>query len=103
MLGVVELDHQHREWAVVADGAVRLLTDKCVDELRVPDPRHRVDHPIKRARGAVALAVATAWAVLRSLGDFRVAVPAGDHWRILVRGMGGQGEFFQAPAGEEPS
>ena len=83
VLGVVQLDRQHRQRPVVADGAIGLLADQGVDELRVPDPGHRVDHPEKGARGPVGLAVAAARAVLRGLRHLGAAIPAGRHGRQL--------------------
>src|SRR5712691_4422423 len=79
VLGVIELDDQDRERAVVADGPVGLLADQCVDELGVPDPGHGVDHPEQGARGSVRLAVAATRAVLGPVGQLRVAVPTGAH------------------------
>ena len=79
VLCVVELDQKNRERPVVAHGAVGLLADQRVDELRVPDPGRRVDDPKQRTGGPVGLAVAAAGAILRGLRNLRAAVPAGSH------------------------
>src|SRR5579859_5003661 len=83
MLGVVQLDHQHRKRAMVADGAVCLLSDQGLGELLVPDAGHRVDDAEQRARRRVRLAVPAHVAVLLLLADLRAAVPAGLHWAAL--------------------
>src|SRR4029077_19422631 len=105
---MVELNHQDRERPVVADCPVGLLAHEGVDELGVPDSRHRIDDPVERARGLVSLAVPAIWAVLGSLRQLRIAVPAGAHGGILQTGsrisvMTDQGELFEVPAVAEPN
>src|SRR5256885_13201683 len=83
VLGVVELDHQQRKRAVVADGAVRLLADQRLGELLVPDSGHRVDDAEERTGRRVRRAVPADMAVLLLLADVRAAVPADLHWAAL--------------------
>ena len=75
VLGVIELDHENRERAVVAHGAVGLLADQRLGELLVPDPGDRVDDPEQGAGSLVRLAVPANVAVLRAEGHVRAAVP----------------------------
>src|SRR5260370_180571 len=104
---VVQLYDQEGERPVVADRPVGLLADQGIDELGVPDPGHGIDDPIEGARGLVGLALAAIWAVLGSLRQLRIAVPAGAHGGILQTGarisvITDQGELFEVPAVAEP-
>src|SRR5260370_35915536 len=104
---MVQLDDEERERPVVADRPVGLLAAPGIDELGVPVPGDGIDDPIPGARGLVGLAVPAIWAVLGSLRQLRIAVPAGAHGGILQTGsrisvMTDQGEFFEVPAVAEP-
>ena len=118
VLGVIELDHENGERPVVADGAVGLLADQRVDELRVPDPGDRVDHPEQGLEVWSVWLWPQRWAVLRGrgarselqyqhvvMGGIRTDGPqdsiSADHrLRITIRDRcGDQGELFPSAAG----
>src|SRR2546430_15607255 len=85
---MVQLNHEHRERAVIPDSTVGLLADQRLDELLIPDPCHRIHDAKEWAGGAVRLAVTAGVAELGGVRHFGAAVPAGgqSHPRNCIRG-----------------